>query len=144
MRDGLPDLSRLCHVCGSPATRWIKTDPQGGPDPHCPEHAELALDSEERTKRFHANLETVARDPWWVERWYRCDLPRVELAEASDRLLVVDSLERIGWKGWSVYTIVYVKPHKPSYAAELVGVDRRTVWRWRKEYQKGGLGKLIR
>ena len=144
MKDDLPDLSKLCHVCGAPATRWIKLDPQCAPDPHCPEHALIAANQEARLLKFQRNLEAIAGDPWWRERWYRCDLPRVDLAEASDRLLVVDSLERIGWKVWSVYTIVYVRPHKPSYAAELVGVDRRTVWRWRREYQRGGLGKLIK
>jgi hypothetical protein len=107
-------------------------------------HALETLDFEGKQRRFSVSLDRVSRDPWWVERWYRCDLPRVELAEASDRLLVEEGMERVGWKVWAVYTIVYVRPHKPSYAAELVGVDRRTVWRWRKEYHAGGLGKLIK
>ncbi len=125
-----------CHICGAPKTRGPKTDPV------CNKHYVTKAKRAAEHKRLKGEILALRDVPWFAARWGRGDLTNQELTETVDILLLGPHTIALAWRVWTVQLSIFSETGTGDIA-EMIGVDRRTVWKWTKEYREKGLGALL-
>ncbi len=132
----LPDYSGLCHFCGAYATKGIPEDPV------CEEHYVSPEARRSALSRLRSEIRALRDVPWFAARWDRKDLTAGELTETVDILLLAPHTQDLAWRVWAVQ-LSGSTDTRTGVIAEMLGIDRRTVWKWTKDYREKGLGALL-